>query len=320
MRIRQQLRETSALGEFGAAAIRRELRCRGVDPPPSLRTIGYVLERGGAVDYRHRRRRQPPAVGWYLPEVAAGLAEIDEFDFVVGLLTGDRTEVEVLNVVSVHGGLVGSWPEAGFTAERALQAMLEHWRRFGLPDYAQFDNDNRFIGPQQHQDAIGRVIRACLSLGVVAVFAPPREHGLQNAIEGYNSKWQEKVWVRFEFATLQQVQKQSNKYVEAHRLRRRVRIENAPERKAFPKSWKFDRGEKIKSGRIIFIRRSSDQGKVTVLGHEFEIDRHWCNRLVRCEVDITGKAIRFYGLRRSEPERQRLLRKVAYELPLRYIG
>lgn len=68
--IRRQLREESDLGEFGAAAIHRDLLSRGLEPVPSLRTIGYILERRGALDDRHRVRRPPPPAGWYLPEVA----------------------------------------------------------------------------------------------------------------------------------------------------------------------------------------------------------------------------------------------------------
>lgn len=95
--IRQYLRDKSAGGEFGAAAILGERKARGVRKPPSLRTMGSMLERHGATDYRRRMRRKPPTPGWYVPDVAGGLAEIDEFDFVEGLLTRDRTEVEVLN-------------------------------------------------------------------------------------------------------------------------------------------------------------------------------------------------------------------------------
>src|SRR5215831_19734959 len=43
--IRQQLRQTSDLGEFGAAAIHGELVARGIADPPSLRTIGAILQR-----------------------------------------------------------------------------------------------------------------------------------------------------------------------------------------------------------------------------------------------------------------------------------
>jgi hypothetical protein len=58
--LRQPLRDQSDLGEFGAAAIRRELACRGIPHPPSRRTIGDILERHGALDYRRRIRRPTP--------------------------------------------------------------------------------------------------------------------------------------------------------------------------------------------------------------------------------------------------------------------
>ena len=76
----------------------------------------------------------------------------------------------------------------------------------------------------------------------------------------------------------------------------------------------------MSSGRIIFVRRTNDQGEVEVLGRKYKVAKHWANRLVRSEVDVGGKEIRFYGLRRADPESQPLLRKEAYELPLRYIN
>ena len=55
-------------------------------------------------------------------------------------------------------------------------------------------HDTRFQGPHAQPDAIGTVVKFCLSLGVVPVFAPPREHGMQNAIESFNGRWQANVW------------------------------------------------------------------------------------------------------------------------------
>jgi hypothetical protein len=46
--LRQELRDTSDLGEFGAAAIHRAWLARGLPDPPSVRTIGLILERRGA--------------------------------------------------------------------------------------------------------------------------------------------------------------------------------------------------------------------------------------------------------------------------------
>ena len=72
--LRRELKEQSALGEFGAQAIHRALVARGHPAVPTVRTIGRVLERRGALDGRRRVRRLPPPRGWYLPAVGPGRA------------------------------------------------------------------------------------------------------------------------------------------------------------------------------------------------------------------------------------------------------
>jgi len=124
--VRRELKETSALGEYGALAIRRELLDRGVVSVPSLRTIGRILERRGAVDGRRRIRHRPPPPGWYLPEVAQGRSELDSFDVVEGLVIEGGIDVEVLNGISLHGALVASWPDTAITAASTMKALTEH--------------------------------------------------------------------------------------------------------------------------------------------------------------------------------------------------
>lgn len=131
--IRRERRDHSDLGEFGAAAIRRELLTRGLAAPPSRRTIGRILERRGVLDSRHRVRRQAPPLGWYLPEVAARRAELDEFDVVEGLVIKGGPEVVGLNAVSRHGGLIAAWPRAAMTAAVTREALVEPWRAVGRP-------------------------------------------------------------------------------------------------------------------------------------------------------------------------------------------
>lgn len=228
IRIRTELKDRSILGEYGAEAIQRDLLARGKAELPAIRTIGRILERRGALDGRHPRRHPPPPAGWYLPEVAKRSRELDSFDVIEGLVIEGGINVEVLNAISLHGGLIGSWPNRTIFARTTVQAMIEHWKVFGLPAYAQFDNDNRFQGAHQFRDTLGRVIRLCLSLGVTAVFAPPRETGFQAAVESLNARWQAKIWQRFHFESLEALQSQSAKYVAAYRQRARLRIESAP--------------------------------------------------------------------------------------------
>jgi transposase-like protein len=131
--LRTELKESSALGEYGAAAIHRELRRRQVQPLPSVRTVGRILARRGALGGRRRARRPAPPKGWYLPRLAAAEAELDSFDLVEGLVIRGGTEVMVLNGISLHGGLCASWVGSAWTAKAAVGALVGHWREHGLP-------------------------------------------------------------------------------------------------------------------------------------------------------------------------------------------
>ncbi len=316
LQARQQL-ALGDLGSVGAQAIRHALLGQPLAAVPSVRTINRILARRGALDARRRTRRPPPPRGWYLPGLAPRLAELDSIDIVEGLAIKGGPHLEVLNAVSLHGGLAASWPVAApVTSRRAVEALVEHWRAVGLPDYAQFDNDTIFHGTHRYPDALGRVLRLCLSLGVVPVLAPPRETGFQAMIESYNGWWQAKVWSRFRHEDLAGVQAHSQRYVAALRRQRAARIEAAPERRAFPADWRLNL-KKRPGGRLVYLRRSNDASAVLLLGQVWPLEQLWPNRLARCEVDLDRDTIRFFALRRKAPADQPQIREVPYRLPNR---
>ena len=313
--IRRQLAK-SVLGECGALAIRRRLIEEHISPCPSVRTIGRVLERLGALDGRRRVRRPPPPRGWYLPPLAAGHVELDSFDTIEGLAIRRSTHLCILTGISLHGRLVFAQPETQFKASSVVDSLLAHWRQVGLPAYAQFDNDNRFAGPKQHRDAIGQVIRLCLALGVTPVFAPPNEMGFQAGIEHFNGRWQAKVWARREYRSLKHLQSCSAEFIQAARVQATSRSETAPKRSSIPRGWRLT-GQQVLHGMIIFLRRTNDAGQVQVLGRSWPVDKQWTHRLVRAEVDLDQQQIRCYALRRRQPDDQPLLRTTHYALPHR---
>jgi hypothetical protein len=252
---RQELK-LSPLGEIGARAIKAQLQKEDPESPrPCLRTIGRVLARSGVLDGQARCRRPAPRPGWYLPSVAARQAELDSFDGVEGLVIAGGQRVEVFNAISLLGGLPGSWPHPVLLTDRVLENLTAHWQQHGLPHYAQFDNDTLFQGAHQYTDAVGRVMRLCLQLGVIPVFAPPREMGFQAPIENYNGRWQAKVWNRFTHQDLAQLQARSAAYVEALRTRSAQRIERAPARRAWPTSLRFQ-PKAPPQGELIYLRRT----------------------------------------------------------------
>lgn len=316
METRRSLREESILGECGAVAIRDDLVRQGVGSVPSVRTIGRILERRGALGETRRLRRPPPPRGWYLPEVARGAKEMDSFDVVEGLRIVGGHWVEVLTAISIHGGLPGAWPMETVTSQATLDALEEHWRAVGLPGFAQFDNDMRFFGSHDHRrrGPLGRVTRLCLSLGIDVVFAPPREQGFQAAIEGFNGLWQSKVWTRFHHPTRDALRRRSDLYIAALRTRRIDRVDAAPARRAFPKDWKRDMGAPSK-GRVVYLRRTSQRGEVTLLGRTLSVDPQWQHRLVRIDLDPARGHVRIHALRRAAPDVQPLLFEDTIDLP-----
>lgn len=317
--IRRWLREESTLGDYGPAAIRRELEARDdlSGPIPAVRTIARILDRRGALDARRRVRLPGPPAGWYLPDVRAREVELDSFDVISGLQLRGGIDFDVLTAISLHGGLVATWVQPAVSAISTVGSLHEHWQAVGRPGYAQFDNDTRFIGGQVHPNSIGPVIRFCLAVGVVPVFVPPVEMGFQAAIEAYNGRWQRKLWARFWNPDLADLQARSGAYVAASRLRSAVRIEAAPERRRLAVGQLPDLTAPP-SGRLVFLRRTGDGGSVSILRRTYPVDPRWVHRLVRGELDLDARRLRFFALRRRVPTDQPLLREVDFEPPARW--
>ena len=314
LRIRKHLKEKSDLGEHGAVAIHRALTERGLKRIPSLRTIGRVLLRRGALDGRQRIRRPPPPKGWYLPPVAARTAELDSFDFIEDLRLRGGAPVNILTGISLHGGLCDAFVKSSWTAKLTAKALIAHWREHGLPAYAQFDNDTIFCGARQFRDSYGRVIRLCLQLGVIPVFTAPHETGFQAVIESFNGRWQTNVWQRFFHDDHDAIQARSSRYTRAARQRAAPRIDAAPPRRPFPKNWTPDYQIPLK-GTVIYIRRTNHRGEAEVQRRRYLVDPLWCGRLVRAEVDLTNHQIHFFPLRRKQPDDQPLVKTVEYTPP-----
>lgn len=312
LNLRHTLRHTSVLGEYGAQAIQDALAA--AESPPSLATINRVLRRHGLLDQGRRQRRAAPPKGWYLPTVSAAQSELDSFDLIEELKIAAGPLVWILTATSVHGALPGAWIMDKPSAKGTLACLLERWAHAGLPAYAQFDNGTVFQGAHHYPDTVGRVSRLCLALGVVPVFAPPQEPGFQNAIEGFNALWQAKVWQRHRCTDIAQLKALSDRYIIARCARNLSRLESAPLRRCLPEDFELDLRAKL-SGMMIFLRRTDEAGRARLLGRTFAVSEHWINRLVRCEVDFTHEHIRFYALRRRDPDHHPLLAEVAYQFP-----
>lgn len=111
------------------------------------------------------------------------------------------------------------------------------------------------------------------------------------------------------------LQERSRAYVAACQSKAEAQIAKAQSlRRAYPDTFDFD-PKAVLSGKVIFLRRSDEDGQVTVMGRRYLVSAQWPHRLVRAEVDFTTKTMEFYALRRAAPTAQPLLHSQAYERP-----
>lgn len=307
-RARRYLQRHDALGEHGPAAIRRYLWERGV-AAPCERTIARWLARRGWSG-RERWRRPPPPKAWYLPEVAAGSAELDSCDIVEGLCLRGSRQVEVLNIIGLWSASVATTAAETITTTTVIAALQQRWQQDGCPAFLQCDNDPVFTGGHARHHFFGRLVHWCLCAGVVPVFTPPAELGFQASIEAYNRRWQERVWRRWRHRNLAALRQRSAAFVAAYTARTRARAQPIPRQ-----PWQAPSHEP-RVQRIILLRRLEADGTLLLAAQRLHVAPAWAHRLVRCELDLRTHKVRIHGLRRRDPSAQPFLREHPLRLQL----
>lgn len=220
--------------------------------------------------------------------------------------------LQVLTTRAQWNAVAAAWVTPRVSAAHTCQSLLAHWRKYGAPVYAQFDNGTVFEGGHIWPDTFGQVTRFCLALGVMPVFASEAEHGLQNLIENFNALWQQKVSLRFYHQNADEVPQASDRFTTAWCARRARANETAPRRQTLAASGHIDLRQ-LTPGTIIYVRRCDESGHAQLLGHRLAVAPSWSHRLAQIEVDLSQALIRCYGLRRKEHADQPLLAEIPYQ-------
>ena len=122
------------------------------------------------------------------------------------------------------------------------------------------------------------------------------------------------MWSRFHHNSLAGLQAQSRRYIRAYRQRAAARIDDAPKRRPLPLPWQPNL-QAHPQGVVIFIRRTSEAGALSLLGHTFEVDPLRPHRLVRSEIPLGNQTIRFHALHRRDTNHQPLFARLLILFP-----
>jgi len=282
---------------IGADAILAELKALAIRPRPSRRTIERVLQRNGLTAPHVRLAPLLPRQEYPGPQARAS-NELHEVDLVGPIyLQGSGHRYYIWIGKDVFDGAVCLRLAYSRRMDEVLWFLGECWKDLGRPQQVQLDNAREVAGWGPTARTLSRVIRLCLRFGVSPVFIPAGEPQFNGSVENFNGWFQEPLLqrrfrrpgdLRRELARLQEAvntqhvhPRLGGKTPAQHR--RGLRLQKLPASFVVP----TDR-QPIAAGRVIFIRRVSVAGTVTVLSQTFRVGKKHRGLYLRLVVD-TGR-------------------------------
>lgn len=292
-------------GDFcGAQAIRWELERLGLSPLPSLATISRTLRRQELTN--RRTGRYEPKGKKYPVLQGSSVNRVQQADFVGPCYLRGPVRFYSLNLVDLATGRCGI--EALLQRERqhTIDAFWAIWRRLGLPQHLQVDNDMLFYGSPTYPRGMGSLIRLCLHYGIELWFIPPGEPWRNGVVEKFNDHFRQKFLQREELTDANALRVQSQNFEHKNNQRYRysklhgrtpleaLAMANQPLR--FPTEEQAPRYPitKPKSGKYHLVRFIRSDGMPDVFGEKFQMPLEAMYEYVRATVDVNEQKLKLY--------------------------
>jgi putative transposase len=261
----------------GAQAIRWELEDLGVQPLPSLRTINRILSRR---DLTHHRTGRYEPKGKAYPELPALFPnQTHQVDLVGPCYLTGPIRFYSLNAIDIMLNRCAIEPMPSRAAQNVLDAVYAVWKRMGIPDNLQVDNEIAFFGSPIHPRGMGALIRLCLLYGVDLWFIPPAEPWRNGVIEKFNDHYRQRFLAKITMTSRAELRQASLEYEHRHNSTYRYsKLKGQTPNNALSRI-----GEKL-----VFPNRKQAPR------HPLEKPEEGCYHLVRfirsnCQLDIFGE-------------------------------
>jgi putative transposase len=287
-------------GLIGHRSIQSELQRLGITPLPTIPTIQRILARHGLT----HPRGAAADTAYYPGPVACTPNAIHATDIITKHLY-DGPVIQNFHTFDHYSHAVHLSQHSDKTTSSILAHLLASWAHLGIPACEQMDNESSFRGGQSHPRVIGQVVRLCLFVGVEVLFIPEYEAKRNYWVEGFHSLWVEAFWSRKNFGSLSEVQRETPTFLHwYHRRYRPPSLEGktAAEMGRGFQAMKLTAGLRrlipeslpITRGRINFIRKVDQMGKVRILNETWLVGRKCIGEYVWAVVDTAKQTLTFW--------------------------
>jgi len=287
----------------GAPTIRHELEVLGYTPLPSLRTIGYVLQRAGRTCPPFRLEPTATTPGYPGPR-ARFSNHIHQLDLVgPRYLKGSRARYYFL----VYKDIYDLTPFIGFfrapDVEVVLNFLVQAWQRLGLPQILQVDNGVLFAGSGRWPGSLDRFIRLVLLVGIELVFIPEGEPFRNGSTENFNGWFQERLLViqlhgpaqvRRELKVLMDICFREHVHPQLG-FRTSCQVRRGLRPRHLPANFQAHRQPMpVAIGKITFIRKVRLSGQITILGIKVLAGKRLRGRYVQATLYTRNAKLKVY--------------------------
>jgi hypothetical protein len=288
----------------GAQAIRWEMEELHVRPLPSIRTIDRILSRQGLT---HRRIGRYESKGKAYPKLPSLVPnQTHQADWVGPCYLTGPLRFYSLNVVDTATGRCGVHPSVSKAGQQVIDALWAIWKRLGIPDNLQVDNEMSFFGSPIHPRGMGPLIRLCLHQGVEPWFIPMAEPWRNGVVEKFNDHYEQRFLQKVPMVTVPDLLSGSLAYEQKHNSTYRYSklggktplkaLEVANRKLRFPKKEQppQHRLKKPETGRYHLVRFIRSNLKLNIFGEMFSMPPELEYQYVVATIDVKEQKLKLY--------------------------
>jgi transposase InsO family protein len=288
----------------GAQAILWEMQDYSVKPLPSLRTINRILSRNGLT---HRRTGSYIPKGRPYPSLPSlRVNQTHQADLVGPCYLKGPVRFYSLNAVDLSTARCGLNPSRSKSGQKVIEGFWEIWKRMGIPDNVQVDNEMSFYGAQKHPRGMGPLIRLCLHNGVEPWFIPVAEPWRNGVVERFNVHYQQRFLGKVTMVDEQDLRIKSLAYEQRHNSTYRysklggktplVALALSKKQLRFPETEQAPRHpiKKPTIGRYHVVRFIRSDQKLNVFGELFRVSPELQYEYVVATIDVKEQKLKLY--------------------------
>lgn len=288
----------------GDQAIQWEMKDMEVQPLPSLRTISRILCRR---ELTHRRTGRYEPKGKAYPVLPMHLPNQTQQVDLVGpcYLTGP-IRFYSLHSIDIAINRCGIEPMPSKAAQSIIDAVYAVWKRLGIPENLQVDNEMAFFGSPIHPRGMGPLIRLCLLYGVELWFIPPAEPWRNGVVEKFNDHYRQKFLSKVTMTSESELRQASLAYEHTHNSTYRYsKLKGQTPLKALTRSERQlifpDRNkapqyplEKPEEGFYHLVRFIRSDRKLNIFGEMFSVPSETQYEYVVATIDVKEQKLKLF--------------------------